>query len=212
MDRVDLVLSWSSHTLDVEDVTCRVRVQFLVQSRPKILTILRLLGYDSDLGCKVNPLGPSRFRVTCVCGIRKNMSHQDYSLNRTGEKRSLTTRVLFGRFTCRVLLQFPEHLVAAVATGFVVPGRVRVVCPEPDGRKPKDWLFRYPTRYICTTSGTSSCRRSLLACLDTQSRKHILLFRLHVETLHALPRPGTTEAAVLLAVYENSCAGGTFVL
>ena len=36
--------------------------------------------------------------------------------------------------------------------------------PERDGHQPKDWLFRYPARYFCTTSGTSSCRRSLFAC------------------------------------------------
>ena len=39
--------------------------------------------------------------------------------------------------------------------------------PEPDGHQPKDWLFRYPMRYFCTTSGTTSCRRSLFAyCLS----------------------------------------------
>jgi amino acid adenylation domain-containing protein len=37
---------------------------------------------------------------------------------------------------------------------------------------------------------------------DIQSRKHILCFRAHVETYHALPRPEATAAAVLHAVYE----------
>ena len=58
MDRIGLVLSQSSHTLDVEDVTRRVRVQFLVQSRPQTLNILRLLGYDSDLWVQVQPSSP----------------------------------------------------------------------------------------------------------------------------------------------------------
>jgi amino acid adenylation domain-containing protein len=37
---------------------------------------------------------------------------------------------------------------------------------------------------------------------DIQSKKHILVFRAHVETYHALPRPEATAAAVLHAVYE----------